>query len=62
MRDNDIINLAIVAFLIGALFSFFIGLVVSSKGWESLAIEHKAAYYHPETGEFTWKGEGSSDE
>ena len=23
------------------------------------AIKHGAAYYHPETGEFTWKGEAT---
>lgn len=29
----------------------------TNEEWEFEAIKHGAAYYHPETGEFTWKGE-----
>jgi hypothetical protein len=44
---------------------FAIGLGVGCIGtgtladsfWMRQAIKHGAAYYHPETGEFTWKGE-----
>jgi len=49
----------VAAILIGII----LGALVGASGmasfqkfkWERQAIEHKAAYYHPETGAFTWK-------
>lgn len=44
---------------LGAILMFFAMAmcVVAFDVQKSDAIKHGAAYYHPETGEFTWKGE-----
>jgi len=38
--------------------SFLIGTSVRSDGWKAEAIKNGAAYYHPQTGDFTWKKGG----
>jgi len=38
--------------------SFLVGTSVRSDGWKAEAIKNGAAYYHPQTGDFTWKKGG----
>lgn len=55
MRDFISIALSVVLVVVGLL----IGEDAGEKAMQSEAIKHGAAYYHPETGEFTWKGEAT---
>ncbi len=51
-------------FLFGSLAGFFFAVICAcavrgceTEDWKRESIKHGAAYYHPETGAFTWKDE-----
>ena len=47
--------------LIGAIFGLILGFIIgvsyTAEAYEGEAIKYHHAYYHPQTGEFTWKKE-----
>ena len=44
-----------VVWLLGAVLAVFAGAHIEKQRMEKEIIKHGAAYYHPETGAFTWK-------
>lgn len=57
MKIDNFVFWLIVSFLLGATISSFFTEKDVIKRWEDKAIEAGAAYYHPTTGEFTWREE-----
>ena len=43
------------AVLIVAVAAFLLGATLAVNPYRTQAIEHGAAYYHPQTGDFVWK-------
>lgn len=48
------IRLAVLSMVIGLYIGIFFGALVAKKKYTGEAIENKAAYYDPTTGNFTW--------
>lgn len=53
IRENFIMEL--IAYIIGIFVGVFIGMSIGMWNCEKEAVKNKAGYYHPETGEFTWR-------
>lgn len=47
-------RLAVLSLVIGLYIGIFFGALVAKKKYTGEAIENKAAYYDPTTGNFTW--------
>lgn len=58
MSDNEG-SVFFVGIIVGCIVMIFLMisviLPISDNTWQKDAVKHQAAYYHPETGEFTWK-------
>ena len=53
--------------IIGAIIGFTLFIIIAvttcntPRQWRAEAIEHNAAHYHPQTGEFTWNEPSGAD-
>lgn len=54
MSSSDTNTLYFCIFFLGASFGSLINGCIDDQRWEKDAIKHDAAYYHPQTGKFTW--------
>jgi hypothetical protein len=55
VKKTEFFVIIIVSLFVAALVGTWSGVMLQTKTFQKEAIQHKAAYYHPETGVFTWK-------